>query len=611
MYRLVNGVILLLFLIQICSAADSIVLECQSAENFLKSHSSFFAEYNNECDPKSTCLYSGVNLTKNSEVIFKENENFGRNCIVFYNSTIYELPKNLLSINPNSSGSHAGIFAANSSIHHISPLENYKYSLQFLILKHNKIQKLEVPVVNVCDNIDFSFNKIHTIEKSAFDHLKSGHFNTLCKLNVSHNKLEYFSVEWFDNLHNNKLVLDFSHNLIDKIVGNNSEGKDSASSSKDLELNLSWNKFRFFPIEILTNIFGIKKLNLSGNFIEDLSDLRNLTDKFTLYNLDLSSNNLKEFSCDSFGKIVVYKLDLSNNKISTVSATEARFFSDINLSHNLIMTLPVDLFHFIHLETVDTFDAITDGAKKVPDWLGIPKTRVTFNSLDLSSNLIKDFSIYEDIPDGKVDYVKPRTINLSHNKFKSLSMKALSKIVATEVNLSNNKIHNFKELSPVQGISNLNLAENHIQNIPYGTFAESSIVDLNLRGNKVKLKYGIFPSTVKNLDLRNNAIGNRIHENHFAFYKDLKELRLEGNEIEYNFFRKDKVMFRAATASDKKSIGLSRNKFSCDTLVDILSHLEKNSIDYNVGDKIFNQANVDGIDCVDDYGGDFENNEES
>jgi Leucine-rich repeat (LRR) protein len=495
------------------------------------------------------------------------------------------LPHNLVGYNGK------GIYAANSSIEVAGTLKNTgDYPIDFLNLSYNKIKKLEEPIISVC-NMDLSHNEIHSISSVVFEKVRGGSLNNPCHVNFSDNKLTNFSVDWFDHIDATKIHLDFSRNLIRNVSGI-SKKKYASDFVLDRQLDLSENILDKFPVDLLEHVQKLTHLNLSRNQIDNIRVFKtkyyeNTWEKHYHFDqLDLSFNNIKEFSLRDFGNVTVDYLNVSHNKIELISKEVEfwdknfkahKYFKFVDMTHNQIKFLPIRMFHLIGSE-----------------------------HFDLSYNHIKDFQDYGDFVDSII-----KLLDISHNKIKELSMKALSKIKCDTLDLSFNKIENFKEFEDVKFIETLILKSNHITTIPFQTFPKSAIKNLFLTNNRIVLKHGIFPENVKYLDLRHNRL-KHVYESHFLHYRKLQILRLEANEIHQNFLTHD------IKESSIKKLGIARNPFTCEVLSDILKLLVEGGIDYQLkdlpvllkanrsvtlpaegtGKLVFDRSNINGIGCI-------------
>lgn len=594
----------------VASEAGEVSLKCENATGLLVDHPM------DQCDSGNTCLVQNIIIGENTNVTYHEeilrvktwslpgsNQSEHHNvtwpevtkCLVFKNSTVFVLPKNLLT----KFYEIKKIYAVNSSMEQVDSLNKTGYlPIDSLDLSYNKIQVLEKPVVNVC-NMDLSHNGIHAILSPALKNLKD--CGGLSKLDLSYNQLTNFSLEWFDSIQATKVHLDFSNNLISEISGV-SKKEYGGDFELTRHLDLSKNKLNKFPAVFLEQVLKLTHLNLSRNQIDSVKNLRDIKKfasgnhiDYNLEALDLSYNNIKEFSLKDLGKVSADVLNISYNKIESISRVSPvdlilmrkndgkfiGFKSAIDMSHNQLQALPIRLFD--HIQS---------------------------SKFDLSHNQITGFENYEKKAHSMIGW-----LDISHNKIKELSLKAISKISAGTLDLSHNKIENFKEFEDVKKITTLILKNNHITQIPFQAFPKSSIKNLILMNNKVVLRFGIFPETVEYLDLRHNHLGRKVHENYFLVYQKLKVLRLEGNEIHQNFLTQD------LKDSSIKKLGIARNRFTCEVLAKILILLEECKVDYQFNQGIiprtfddltytpeeykivdpdyliYNRSNINGIGC--------------
>lgn len=590
--------ILILLVLVTTIEANKDFLSCQNATDFLENHPRFneiFESENFSCNPGNTCLYSNITIGEDTNVSYQNDQEMKTSCIVFTNSSLFELPGNLLE-NINSTF-YEGMYAANLSIMQVTTLNN-SHTFQFLNMSYNKLKVLDRPVVKT-SHMDFSHNEIHMILNSAFEKFSTLDFTKTSHLDFSHNRLTNFSVEWFDAIDVLKVNLDFSYNLISAISGiGRKQYSDNYLMQMEYRLDLSHNQLNHFPIRLLRFVPRITHLNLSNNRVKSVKSLRKFRMQYIFQFLDLSYNQISKVSLQSFENITASYLDLSHNKIEVISKLDSNFtngtykrFVLIDLSHNLITTLPVSMFH-----------------------------RIVADRIILSKNYIRKLEDYQESVDSMIGF-----LDISHNKIRELSIKAITKIRADVLDLSYNRIHQIGEIEDIRRIETLILNYNFISNIPHGAFTNSTIKDLRLRYNRVFLRHGIFPINVEHLDLRQNNFRHSIQETHFLFYKKLHTLRLEDSGIQHNF------LTPSFNVSSIKKLGINQNPFKCEVLKKILKILEACHVDYqiehdqNIGvppykkmqyghitelDKKFqflhdenelmqhNKSNINGIECI-------------
>ncbi|VVC91816.1 unnamed protein product [Leptidea sinapis] len=164
------------------------------------------------------------------------------------------------------------------------------------------------------------------------------HYETASKtgvLQITNNKIKDIPEEVL-NLSENLRNLDLSKNKISRI-------SDEISKLKNLkQLKLDCNLIQDIP-NSLTNLKKLELLNVSSNKISSLpQSFSYLTNLKQVY---LSNNNFTHFPTQLYGLKNLDVVEISNNKISEVPRGMANFFAaELNLSQNEISSLPDD-FH--------------------------------------------------------------------------------------------------------------------------------------------------------------------------------------------------------------------------------------------------------------------------
>jgi Leucine-rich repeat (LRR) protein len=139
----------------------------------------------------------------------------------------------------------------------------------------------------------------------------------------------------------------------------------------------------------------------------------------------------------------------------------------------------------------------------------------------------------------------------------------------------------------------LDLSRNQIATIPFELFQPlSSIVNLNLRHNRLQIKFGVFPSALETLDLSYNNIDIYHKFKIFSLMDNLTTLLLHGNRIEN--------IHTSILETNLKFIGLSDNPFNCNILADIFLKMRDQNVT-SVPDPeniVKNSSNIQGIKCI-------------
>jgi hypothetical protein len=186
------------------------------------------------------------------------------------------------------------------------------------------------------------------------------------------------------------------------------------------------------------------------------------------------------------------------------------------------------------------------------------------------------------------------TLDMSHNKIKTLPMEFFVKISPSTLQLSSNQISRFADpYANTNIIRTLDLTDNQITVVPFETFAGlDAVQNLILHRNKLVVDLGIFPRNVELLDLRNNDL-DEINLDHFIFYRNLKTVLLDGNKFTRNFLN-DRIGLSGIT-----EFGVSGNKFFCEQLIQLHETAKRfgKSLTAN-GYRDTNRTNINGIGCT-------------
>jgi internalin A len=280
-------------------------------------------------------------------------------------------------------------------------------------------------------------------------------------------------------------------------------------------LNLSENEIS--DISFLEKLTSLKSLYINFNRVSDISFLEKLTD---LQSLDLSCNQISNFSilekltnlqslCVTQNEISDYSflkkltklhsLEISNNKLSDISFLETlSYLQSLDLSYNHILD-------FSLLEKLTNLKSITLRNNKILDTKFLEKL-TSLESLCLDNNQISDFCFLE-------KFTKLKSLHLSNNQISDISF--LEKITNLKsLYLSNNQISDISYLEKLTNLKSLYLSNNQISDI---SFLEKI-------------------TNLKSLYLSNNQISD------ISFLEkltDLQSLELSGNQIsDINFLKK-------------------------------------------------------------------------
>ena len=149
-------------------------------------------------------------------------------------------------------------------------------------------------------------------------------------------------------------------------------------------------------------------------------------------------------------------------------------------------------------------------------------------------------------------------------------------------------------------LEEIDLSNNQLSGLEYETFSQlSSLKILLLKSNNVKLKYGMFPTLLKKLDLSYNQLKS------FSLRQLINSQFLEELKLNGNFFDNSTVenVFPEAIFHMMHIYRFELSDcFACMQLADVLSHFKRinRNIIVQFDTEKINSANIFGISCFDD-----------
>jgi Leucine-rich repeat (LRR) protein len=181
---------------------------------------------------------------------------------------------------------------------------------------------------------------------------------------------------------------------------------------------------------------------------------------------------------------------------------------------------------------------------------------------------------------------------ISNNQITSIGKDTFKKMIVKSLDAFDNTYQ--------MKLEEIDLSNNQLVDLEFETFTQlHSLKILLLADNRINLKYGIFPLTLKKLDLSRN------HLNDFTLRQLINSQFLEELKLNGNFFSNSSVdyIFPEATLQLMRIHRFELSDcFPCILLADVLAHfkrLNRNIIAQFDREKI-DGSNIYGISCFDD-----------
>ena len=360
------------------------------------------------------------------------------------------------------------------------------------------------------------------------------------------------------------------------LSNNNISTIESLKSLHNLtSLNLSYNKFTEVPIELKESDINI--LSLSYNNIENFDNLRKIK---SIRLLELEGTNFNNEDLELLKNLGVINLNLSKTKTTDYSILKAMEIYQLNISYNeniIYESIPnVMGLNISHTNIAD------DDFKKITD--------ISYmNALDISYTNIKDLSILPDVL--RVIYISgnKNLTNFDNLKYdgsifyQDVELEDVSIFKgfnATEINLENNNIKDYKDLLENENLMFLNLSNNKLSNIEY-----SDIIMLTADGNNIKPDAG-FLNNVISLKNQNYEQILKVDLNRKNIFKEIayyiKNLYLAGYNLNITNASIDyeNETFEVDDISKDVVIEFENGKFEGSKITYKIEKIYKSNIDY-------------------------------
>ena len=299
-------------------------------------------------------------------------------------------------------------------------------------------------------------------------------------------------------------------------------------TGKEISLDLNNKNIGNFELMLLAGILydNVENLNLSHN---NISDIRPLKDLKKIKKLDLSFNNLKDYSIHSISDVRRDVIKENSSLIKNIS---------INLDNNNLVEKEINEIKNIIISGYE-ISSNSDGKEDNQTTLLNKLNRLEKKILGYFNNKLNIKLTGKEV---KIDLNNKNIGNIELNLLSSVDFKELE-----EINLSHNNISDIEPLKNFKKLKNIDLSFNKINNIN----SLKSISKINNKLEKIKLnnnmindveiiKENIFPYIIEiNLD-NNNIIKKDIDEIKMMIINNNKK-EIKMNKIENLLIIKYKI----------------------------------------------------------------------
>lgn len=431
--------------------------------------------------------------------------------------------------------------------------------------------------------VNLSGNHIRSLKKFHFT------IETLLVANLSRNEIENLETSSIFEANGRLKIIDLSFNRITSI---HSEALNGLTDLEELFLNNNElkdiNEFMFAPL------VQLMYLDLTANVIEKLEN-NSFGELVNLQKLYLERNNLLEFDFDI--------LETNNNlrEISLGNGTDLLSLTgNINLATSLTISKIVQSNLTGHSKTVSITNSkisIVTIGKKVEEIVARNSsiTKLIFDDesppirvADFSHNLLTGDLSFE-------NWQRIEILDVSFNRLENINFANCS--LLTNLNLSNNNLTFIQNMTTLSKLKILDLSFNCIANFQLNTFSTMiSLEILNLQKTCFKsLDYGTFSfqTSLRVLDISFNNL-NSLDLNLLSTQATLEDLFIDGN----NLTDVQSLDLIGIYFPKLQSMGLTHNRWSCQTLSSLINKLHLLNIKVFVENAIQHSTNVKGIGCI-------------
>lgn len=242
---------------------------------------------------------------------------------------------------------------------------------------------------------------------------------------------------------------------------------------------------------------AIEKLSMTQNNISEIPALL-FSNLPQIRNVDFSYNKISKVDPKAFNNLeMILAINLAHNFIETLDKelfSTIKFIDEIDLSYNQL-----EAFDFLSLQGLGTLKLNNNKIMRL-DCNALPLSVPT--SIDLSKNQLIEVDLNCNRTGGEL------TINLDDNLLENITLPA-SPLVNSLIILtaSNNKIRNVSVESEVKSLTNLQLKQNNLTDVPDVFKHCSSLTHLDVSFNNIReLSAELSTEELRFLNLSNNHL---------------------------------------------------------------------------------------------------------
>lgn len=348
------------------------------------------------------------------------------------------------------------------------------------------------------------------------------------------------------------------------------------------ELDLSQNKISALDDSTFFWAIDLDSINLAQNRINRLEKLT-FHGLISLRTLNLANNQLVKLAPGTFD--VMPRLQLLNLERNRIRSIDEKLFAkntnlkEIHLYQNEIVHLPGHTF--AHLRRLVHFD-LHDNPIRGLDYIEVDSVYTNIRNVSCGGCYVGDRTEKLLAASNRISFVC-----VSRNASHSL----------VQLELAGNNLTEFKNLTQLQRLRELDVSDNQIVDIGLNAFASmTELHELRLKRSGLQtIEFGMFSHKPKlrTLDISYNRLGS-IDFSMFTALPNLRTLRLEGNDLVEMDMSSIRNFFPALA-----EIGISKNRWTCANLALAIKVLEANHIELSAIGLTKDTSNIHGIPCMD------------